>query len=98
MRLFRDTRGASAAEYALIVAIIGAPLAIAALVFGDRIGNVMPNTSRVYGPGGTIYTCTANCQYEDLNYCSAHRPQPGEPGPVFSPALPALPANGTCPL
>lgn len=43
--LRRDERGASAAEYALILAIIGAVIAIAALGLSQAIGNAMNNTA-----------------------------------------------------
>ena len=43
--MLRDKRGASAAEYALILAIIGAVIAIAALGLSQAIGNAMNNTA-----------------------------------------------------
>ena len=43
--MLRDKRGASAAEYALILAIIGAVIAIAALTLGGAIGDAMNSTS-----------------------------------------------------
>ncbi len=43
--MLRDKRGASAAEYALILAIIGAVIAIAALTLAGAIGNAMNNTA-----------------------------------------------------
>ncbi len=45
IKMLRDDRGASAAEYALILAIIGAVIAIAALTLSDAIGNAMNNTA-----------------------------------------------------
>ena len=45
IKMLRDDRGASAAEYALILAIIGAVIAIAALGLADAIGNAMNNTA-----------------------------------------------------
>ena len=45
LNIFRDKRGASAAEYALILAIIGAVIAIAALGLSNAIGNAMNNTA-----------------------------------------------------
>ena len=50
----RDNRGASAAEYALILAIIGAVIAIAALTLSGAIGDAMNNTA------SCIRTPTAN--------------------------------------
>lgn len=43
--MLRDKRGASAAEYALILAIIGAVIALAALSLADSIGNAMDRTA-----------------------------------------------------
>lgn len=45
IKMLRDDRGASAAEYALILAIIGAVIAIAALTLSGAIGNAMNNTA-----------------------------------------------------
>ena len=45
INMLRDKRGASAAEYALILAIIGAVIAIAALTLSAAIGNAMNNTA-----------------------------------------------------
>ena len=43
--MLRDKRGASAAEYALILAIIGAVIALAALTLSQAIGNAMNDTA-----------------------------------------------------
>ena len=43
--MLSDDRGASAAEYALILAIIGAVIAIAALGLQHAIGNAMDDTA-----------------------------------------------------
>ena len=45
INMLRNKRGASAAEYALILAIIGAVIAIAALGLADAIGNAMNTTA-----------------------------------------------------
>ena len=45
IKMLNNKRGASAAEYALILAIIGAVIAIAALGLADAIGNAMDNTA-----------------------------------------------------
>lgn len=45
IKTLRDKRGASAAEYALILAIIGAVIALAALGLSNAIGNAMNNTA-----------------------------------------------------
>ncbi|HXG80807.1 MAG TPA: Flp family type IVb pilin [Sphingomicrobium sp.] len=44
-KLLRDKRGASAAEYALILAIVGAALAIASIVLGGEISEAMNETA-----------------------------------------------------
>ena len=41
INLLRSKRGASAAEYALILAIIGAAIAVAALFLGAEIGEAI---------------------------------------------------------
>ena len=41
IRMIRDNSGASAAEYALILAIIGAAIAIAAVTLGGEIAESM---------------------------------------------------------
>ena len=41
----RDESGASAAEYALILAIVGAAIAVAAINLGGAIANAMTNAT-----------------------------------------------------
>jgi pilus assembly protein Flp/PilA len=41
IKMIKDESGASAAEYALILAIVGTGIAIAALILGGAIGNSM---------------------------------------------------------
>jgi pilus assembly protein Flp/PilA len=43
--LWNDESGASAAEYALILAIVGTGIAAAALNLGNAIGNTMNNAA-----------------------------------------------------
>jgi pilus assembly protein Flp/PilA len=43
--MLNDDSGASAAEYALILAIVGAAIAIAALTLGNTIANSMNRAS-----------------------------------------------------
>jgi pilus assembly protein Flp/PilA len=45
IKMLKDESGASAAEYALILAIVGTGIAIAALVLGGAIGNAMNSAS-----------------------------------------------------
>lgn len=56
VKMLRDDSGASAAEYALILAIVGTGIALAALFLGGTIGNA------VNGAGNCINTPNAqNC-------------------------------------
>ncbi len=59
INMLRDDRGASAAEYALILAIIGAVIALAALGLSKAIGNAMNNTATcINSPGaGNVPNC-----------------------------------------
>lgn len=43
--MLRDESGASAAEYALILAIVGSGIALAAFTLGDRISAAMTGAS-----------------------------------------------------
>ena len=45
IRMLKDRSGASAAEYALILAIVGSAIAVAAFTLGQTIGNAMNSTS-----------------------------------------------------
>ena len=45
LKMLKDDSGASAAEYALILAIVGTGIALAALVLGGAIGNAMNSAS-----------------------------------------------------
>ena len=57
-KIIRDESGASAAEYALILAIIGSVIAIAALGLGNAIGNRM-NAAASCINGGDATACPA---------------------------------------
>jgi pilus assembly protein Flp/PilA len=54
-QLISDRRGASAAEYAMILAIVGAGIAVAAMTLGGSIANSMNNTS------ANVRTCGGSC-------------------------------------
>ena len=45
INMLKDEAGASAAEYALILAVIGSVIAIAALTLSEAIGGAMTNTA-----------------------------------------------------
>ena len=45
IKMLKDQSGASAAEYALILAIVGTGIAIAALILGGEIGAAMDSAS-----------------------------------------------------
>ena len=47
IKLLKDTSGASAAEYALILAIVGAAIAVAAVGLGNSIAGAMDNASNL---------------------------------------------------
>ena len=59
LKLLKDKSGASAAEYALILAIIGSAIAIAALGLGDAIGNRMDAAASCIN-GATSGACPAS--------------------------------------
>jgi pilus assembly protein Flp/PilA len=54
INMLRDESGASAAEYALILAIIGGAIALAALALGDAVTNSL---TRATGCMNTTSTC-----------------------------------------
>ena len=45
VKMLKDQSGASAAEYALILAIVGSAIAVASFTLGQTIGNTMNSTS-----------------------------------------------------
>lgn len=55
MALCKDQLGASAAEYALILAVIGAAIALAAVALGGSISNSMDRA------GNEITNCGGGC-------------------------------------
>lgn len=54
-RLLRDQGGASAAEYAMILAIVGAAIAVAVMALGNAVSNSMNVSSQ------TIADCVDGC-------------------------------------
>jgi len=56
INMLRDDSGASAAEYALILAIIGGAIAIAALALGGAISGAMNKATSCIS-GGTSTAC-----------------------------------------
>jgi pilus assembly protein Flp/PilA len=55
--MLKDDSGASAAEYALILAIIGSVIAIAAIGLANAVGNAMNRASDcISAPSGTYTT------------------------------------------
>ncbi len=52
INMLRDKRGASAAEYALILAIIGAAIAVAAIALSGAIANAMNDTTTCISSNG----------------------------------------------
>ncbi|HEX3423887.1 MAG TPA: Flp family type IVb pilin [Sphingomicrobium sp.] len=53
IRMLKDESGASAAEYALILAIVGSAIALAAITLGHTIGNAMNSASTCISSKGT---------------------------------------------
>lgn len=59
INMIRDESGASAAEYALILAVIGSVIAIAALTLSGAIGTAMDETADCIGdPTSSNANCT----------------------------------------
>jgi pilus assembly protein Flp/PilA len=54
--MIRNTRGASAAEYALILAIVGAAIALAAIFLGGEIAEAINSAGSCIDSPGTA-TC-----------------------------------------
>jgi pilus assembly protein Flp/PilA len=54
--MLRDESGASAAEYALILAIIGGAIAIAAVTLGGSISNALGKASNCINAGSSATT------------------------------------------
>lgn len=59
--LWNDQSGASAAEYALILAIVGTGIALAAVGLGESISTAMNEASTCIKTPPTSSTGTANC-------------------------------------
>ena len=52
IEMMKNESGASAAEYALILAIIGSVLALAAVALGSAIGNAINDTTECINTDG----------------------------------------------
>jgi pilus assembly protein Flp/PilA len=55
IKMIKDDSGASAAEYALILAIVGAAIAFAAIFLGDAISNAVNDAATCINSDGS--TC-----------------------------------------
>jgi pilus assembly protein Flp/PilA len=53
LNMVRDDSGASAAEYALILAIVGGAIALTAITLGQTIGNAMTKASNCISKGSS---------------------------------------------
>ena len=51
LKMIRDESGAAAAEYALILAIVGAAIAVAAVGLGRAVGNSMNRATNCIAAG-----------------------------------------------
>ena len=60
INLMKDESGASAAEYALILAIVGSIIAIAAITLGNAVGNAMNRAATCVNSKGSA-NYTSNC-------------------------------------
>ena len=61
INMLRDESGASAAEYALILAIIGGAIALAALALGTAVTNSLSKaTNCINNPSSTCSTVSAS--------------------------------------
>ena len=58
MNMIRDESGAAAAEYALILAIVGAAIAVAAIGLGSAVANSMNRASNCI-KGASTATCAS---------------------------------------
>ena len=59
-KLIKDETGASAAEYALILAIVGSVIAVAAIALGNSISIALSNAGKCVEQKGAA-NFTANC-------------------------------------
>lgn len=60
INMLKDEAGASAAEYALILAIVGSLIAVAALTLGDNIARAMDGAGKkICDPDASVDLCTA---------------------------------------
>ena len=53
LRMVKDESGASAAEYALILAIVGSAVALAAITLGGAIANAMNDAASCIATDGS---------------------------------------------
>ena len=61
INLLKDQSGASAAEYALILAIVGTGIALAAVFLGEAISTAMTDAANCIANAPTSSTGAANC-------------------------------------
>lgn len=60
INMLKDQSGASAAEYALILAIVGAAIAIAAVTLGKSVSGAMTNAATCINAGSAASSTTCN--------------------------------------
>jgi len=60
IHMLKDESGASAAEYALILAIVGAAIAIAAVTLGHSVAGAMNNAAACINAGSAATSATCN--------------------------------------
>ena len=57
VRMLKDESGASAAEYALILAIVGSAIAVAAIALGGSIAGAMNDAAACINADGNSTSC-----------------------------------------
>ena len=57
IRMIKDESGASAAEYALILAVVGIGIVLAAVALGTAVGNSMQCAADTINAGTTVAGC-----------------------------------------
>ena len=72
--LLKDESGASAAEYGLILAIVGVLIGGAALGLGNTV------EESIEGAAEDVYNCNGGEDGKSFGGCTAYDPQTGTPG------------------
>lgn len=79
----KDESGASAAEYALIIAVVGVAIGAAALTLGDNVGAAITNASnnvRDCGKAAADNTDVGSTDFNDVTACADSGSGSGDSG------------------